>query len=369
MTKTNNNLKMSLLDNGAHSLKRGYEVWQIGKKNCDGWLLKESIIWIHHGIELLLKQLLVQTNEFLVFQDVNKAVERLGILRRKPGFDNAGVLELFDHDEKVTSIGFMSLIDRVSITLSISELNPGSELRKQLDELTKFRNKIVHFSIELNINAVTGLIGNILEPLLALLSRKINCENFKTVTIPEIRRAAKSVREYLQGVHTTIAEKAVAATIKATSSNTNAGIVSQATGTGLSLSLISYIEKIQHVDSFQNKKIFILTRYLAKIGQLKNSVVDNLYTSSDYHESKVSKLKSNITISTIYDVTKEPFTDSCLLIGYDIGANIETLYAIYPNSTRILFTSAPLTGRIHDFGEIIATYSIDDAINSKMLFE
>ena len=42
-------------------------MWSKGRKKGDALLLKEAIIWIHHGIELSLKQLLVQTNEYLVF--------------------------------------------------------------------------------------------------------------------------------------------------------------------------------------------------------------------------------------------------------------------------------------------------------------
>ena len=54
---------------------------------------------------------------------------------------NAGVLDLFDHDDKVMSVGFKNLIERVAITLSIDELNAKSDLRDQIDQLTKFRNK------------------------------------------------------------------------------------------------------------------------------------------------------------------------------------------------------------------------------------
>jgi hypothetical protein len=56
-------LKVGLLENAAHSLQRGYELWSRGQQVSDGMVLKEAIIWVHHGIELVLKQLLVQANE------------------------------------------------------------------------------------------------------------------------------------------------------------------------------------------------------------------------------------------------------------------------------------------------------------------
>lgn len=198
MPKQTNSLKMGLLDNGSHSLKRGYEMWTQWKQSNDAWLLKESIIWVHHGIELLLKQLLVQTNEFLVFQDVNKAVERLGILRKKDGMKDAGVLDLFEHDDKAFSVGFRNLIDRTAITLSIDELAEREPLRKQVDQLTRYRNKIVHFSIELDVLEVSSLLSEILNPLLHLLSKEVNDQNFKEKVIPEIQQAACSVQKYVE---------------------------------------------------------------------------------------------------------------------------------------------------------------------------
>lgn len=74
-------LRIGLLDNSYHSLKRGYELWSQWTQTDDAWLLKESIIWVHHGIELSLKQLLAQTNAFLVFENIDSAIENLGKLR------------------------------------------------------------------------------------------------------------------------------------------------------------------------------------------------------------------------------------------------------------------------------------------------
>jgi hypothetical protein len=373
MTNTNNNLKMSLLDNGVHSLKRGYEIWNTARKENDGWLLKESIIWVHHGIELLLKQLLVQTNEFLVFQDVNKAVERLGILRKNPRLKNAGVLELFDHDEKVTSIGFMSLIERVSITLAINELDSGAELRKRLDNLTKFRNKIVHFSVVIDIDAVSSLLGEILDPLLELLSREINDTNFKKTTISEIRRSARSLQEHLESIRCNIAEKAVSATIKAMSSNLKAGIVSQPSGTGLTYTLASYLEKIQDSKLFNDKKIFIIT---------DNEMIKEQLThifSHELHSSKISKhfkyhldieaLSANLNILTIEQIIEinEPFHEHCLVVRFSSRYKTHNLEKLFPTATRILFSHIPKRADNEFYGDAIATWSIHDAINDKIL--
>jgi hypothetical protein len=46
--------------------------------------LKEAIVWIHHGVELGLKFILFQTNAYLVFENVDKAVETLANARERP---------------------------------------------------------------------------------------------------------------------------------------------------------------------------------------------------------------------------------------------------------------------------------------------
>ena len=76
MNPNKSSLSIGLLDNCYHSLKRGYELWNIVKERNDrnernaddGWLLKESIIWVHHGIELAFKKMLAQVNECFIFE-------------------------------------------------------------------------------------------------------------------------------------------------------------------------------------------------------------------------------------------------------------------------------------------------------------
>lgn len=79
MNQNKSSLSIGLLDNCYHSLKRGYELWNIVKERNDinhrnaddAWLLKESIIWVHHGIELALKKMLAQVNECFIFEKLD----------------------------------------------------------------------------------------------------------------------------------------------------------------------------------------------------------------------------------------------------------------------------------------------------------
>ncbi len=187
------NLRIDLLDNACHSLQRGYEMLNQGRTKKDALLLKEAIIWIHHGVELSLKQLLVQSNEYLVFENVDEAVRKLAHLRRQPDMFHATVLDLFDYGESVYTVGFSKLVERVSIILNFPELATGSPLRRRIDELTNYRNRITHFAVEVRLDEVVSLLADLMEPFLTLLEREIRNEVFVQRCIPYVRANAESV--------------------------------------------------------------------------------------------------------------------------------------------------------------------------------
>lgn len=193
MTTPPSSLRIGLLDNACHSLQRGYEMLNKGSNKKEALALKEAIIWIHHGIELSLKQLLVQSNEYLVFENIDEAVRKLAHLRRQPDLNQASVLDLFDYGEGVYTVGFNKLIERVAIMLSLPELAQGATLREKIDELTNYRNKIVHFSVEVRLDEVASLLADLMEPFLTLLEREVKDENFVRRCIPYVRANAESV--------------------------------------------------------------------------------------------------------------------------------------------------------------------------------
>ena len=188
-------LRIGILDNASHSLERGYELCNKGGRDKNPLLLKEAIIWIHHGIELCLKQLLVQSNEYLVFENIDEAVKKLAHLRRQPNMNQATVFDLFDHGEGAYTVGFNKLIERVATILSIPELATGAPLRESIKELTNYRNKIIHFSIEVELEEIATLLTNLMEPFLTLLEQKIEDQNFVLRRLPYVRANAKSVTE------------------------------------------------------------------------------------------------------------------------------------------------------------------------------
>jgi len=157
--------------------------------------LIEAIIWIHHGIELSIKQLLVQSNEYLIFENIDDAVRKLAHLRKQPSMGNAEVLDLFDTNEGVYTVGFGKLVDRAAIMLNIRELSQGEDLREKIDALTNYRNKTVHFAIDVKVEEVINLLGELMEPFLNLLEKHITDKNFVKKCAPYVRANAKSLSE------------------------------------------------------------------------------------------------------------------------------------------------------------------------------
>ncbi len=188
MNQQTPSLRIGLLENCYHSLKRGYELWGEGQRKQDAWLLKEAIIWIHHGIELGIKQLLVQTNEYLVFEDVDKAVRQLTNLRKQN--PDVSVLDLFEQENPAFSVSFHKAVERAAVMLNLDDLSERSKLRTNIDELTKYRNKIVHYSINIDFDRIVVLLSETMTDFLGLLETAIEDNNFSKVYIKEIRQAS-----------------------------------------------------------------------------------------------------------------------------------------------------------------------------------
>jgi len=196
-----NTSKIGLLDNACHSLQRGYEMFNKGRQKKDALALKEAIIWIHHGIELSIKQLLVQSNEYLIFENIDEAVRKLAHLRRQPSMDSANVLDLFESGEGIYTVGFGKLIDRAAIMLNLQELSQGADLREKIDALTSYRNKTVHFTVDVKSEEVINLLGELMQPFLSLLDKQIIDKDFVNNCLPLVRAQAESVSAVYQLQH------------------------------------------------------------------------------------------------------------------------------------------------------------------------
>ena len=80
-----NHFKINLRENGEHSLKRSLESYELYENTGDQMYLKDTIMFLHQGIELLMKQILVAHSPYLIFEDLKdvpkkqKEADRQGV--------------------------------------------------------------------------------------------------------------------------------------------------------------------------------------------------------------------------------------------------------------------------------------------------
>ena len=158
-------MKISLLENGLDSLKKGFENLNIYEemhllddKGTERFLvLKDAVLAIHHGIEILFKESLKRTNEILVFSEIDKRLKNAFVTKRQKNLDS-----LFEADPSIHTVTFEEAIDRVQKICGhkISKL-----FSYKLSKLQEYRNQITHSEVsidEIELNLVfEGLVDEI----------------------------------------------------------------------------------------------------------------------------------------------------------------------------------------------------------------
>ncbi|MFT4413207.1 hypothetical protein ACLM5H_05025 [Fredinandcohnia humi] len=146
-------MRYSLLDNGIDSLKATANSLNI--LGSDDFVeppyhhMKDAILSINHANEILFKYLLKDKNEHLIYRDLEayiKAKKQM-IAEQK---DN-----VMDTKVRLDTVNLFEAIERLEL---ICELEIPSELKRVLTTLNGYRNKLMHYEIELSEDKV-GQLG------------------------------------------------------------------------------------------------------------------------------------------------------------------------------------------------------------------
>jgi hypothetical protein len=176
--------KIGLKDNGIHSLSRGLEMFQTYEEDKDSFLLKESIMFLHHGIELLMKQVLIENaGEYLIYSDINDETVKKVIKAKNQG------ISVFDLPKPPHTSTYLEVIGRVRAFVDTPELEESLDTR--LRELNKTRNNLEHYAINIEIDKIENLIINIRKPLLNFLEGSL--KDFKKDDAKVIEKKWKNV--------------------------------------------------------------------------------------------------------------------------------------------------------------------------------
>lgn len=137
------NIHIPMLGNGLDFIVKSLET--INKKDEK---LKYSVINLHAGIQLLLKELLYQEHWSLIFNDIKKVDKK----KLKSGdFASVGHEELVSRLEKIVGIEF------------------NKELAEKLDWLRKERNKVEHYQFVVTVGFLKSNIAILLMHLIPFI--------------------------------------------------------------------------------------------------------------------------------------------------------------------------------------------------------
>ncbi|WP_122584146.1 hypothetical protein [Pseudomonas viridiflava] len=156
-------MKISLIDNGLDSLKKGYNhlanyerlVVEEASDPERFSALKDSTLSIQHGVEILCKYSLKQHNELLLFSEIARL--KSAFKNRRNGLIN----ELYEEDG-INTISFKESIERM---IDICDFPIGERFKKKLLKVEGWRNSITHSAVLLNEIEVSKVLGGLLVDL------------------------------------------------------------------------------------------------------------------------------------------------------------------------------------------------------------
>ncbi|NRS52147.1 hypothetical protein [Brevibacillus sp. HB2.2] len=137
-------MRYSLLDNGVDSLKATYISIEkmhalhdgTGMEHC----LKDAVLSLNHGIEILFKLLLRQRNEYLVFSDLDKYM----VAKKK--MIEQGKTNIFEVAPNLRTVTLNEAMDRAEF---LCEYEVDSTYKKVITFINKIRNQLTHYEINM----------------------------------------------------------------------------------------------------------------------------------------------------------------------------------------------------------------------------
>ncbi|MGO4710482.1 hypothetical protein AB4Y90_15540, partial [Chryseobacterium sp. 2TAF14] len=140
-------MKLNYIQNGLDSLQKGYknliEYENLTfTENSDNdnrfFYLKDAILFIHHGIEILIKKTLHNHNELLLFSQIDSHLKNAIIEKNKNGFNSVFETKL---SHKIHTVNFSESLERIKI---IPNLKLSNNLESKFKSLEMYRNIIMH---------------------------------------------------------------------------------------------------------------------------------------------------------------------------------------------------------------------------------
>ncbi|MEK4289400.1 hypothetical protein [Paenibacillus sp. FSL P4-0502] len=147
-------IKMSLLENGVDSLKSSYLIMEKIPELQEGLShnIKDAVISLNHGIEILFKLVLKEINEYLVFTDLDNYM----LAKKKMLSEN--MRNVFEAKPGLKTVSLNEAMRRARYLCGI-EIN--SDLETVINYLNKKRNEFMHYEIHLSEEEMMELLSKL----------------------------------------------------------------------------------------------------------------------------------------------------------------------------------------------------------------
>ena len=160
-------MKLTLVENGLDSLKLGYESLNIydelvdsGSDNYNKSIaLKGAIIHMHHGIEILMKQILSQHSEYLIFSNIDNNIKKAYKEKNQKGLNSVFETSVID---KVHTVTYEEAFERLT---DICNHKFSSSFKEKIRLLNLYRNRITHSEIIIDDKEITELFDGFIDEL------------------------------------------------------------------------------------------------------------------------------------------------------------------------------------------------------------
>ncbi len=179
-------MKLSFLESGMDSLKKGFSYLIEYEKlyyNTDAkrkpkqrlFHLKDAILFIQHGTEILLKSILSKHSEYLLFTNIDSNVKKAFTDKKSKKLKS-----VFESDlkHKIHTVSYIEAIERVKI---LPNVILSKTLEKKLLELEVFRNIIVHSEPFLNEDEINNTLDDMANQLDVFFFKTIG-HKYKTIS-------------------------------------------------------------------------------------------------------------------------------------------------------------------------------------------
>lgn len=147
-------MKYTLLDNGADSLKGAYESLERFNNQYHGTHhnIKDTVIFLNHGLEILFKLILKQSSPALMFSDIKAYQKAKEEMRRR------GVANVFEVNATLHTVTLEEALKRVEL---LCDIDIPDSLKGAIFYINKIRNQFMHYEIELNDEQLNELVQKI----------------------------------------------------------------------------------------------------------------------------------------------------------------------------------------------------------------